>query len=72
MNSLALKRFRNLSAAGLENDISDMKAEHKAQESNYWGFVSLLKSREFRISLFIVCILHAGQQLVGINAVSIR
>jgi flavin reductase (DIM6/NTAB) family NADH-FMN oxidoreductase RutF len=56
--------------AELENDISVMKAEHKAQESNNWSFISLLKMREFRNPLFIVCFLHAGQQLVGINAVS--
>ncbi|UXI19380.1 uridine cytidine kinase I [Sarcoptes scabiei] len=39
--------------------------QHQTQ-TNFWR---LIRQKEFRQSLMIICALHAGQQLIGINAI---
>lgn len=51
-------------------EILALKREQKSETGNDdRSFFQLLKRSEFRKSLLIICVLHAGQQLVGINAI---
>ena len=55
-------------------DFHSLKQEKKLQMENFQqnksnGFLSSLKNKSIWRSLFIVCMLHIGQQLSGINAV---
>ncbi|KAH7641463.1 solute carrier family 2 -like [Dermatophagoides farinae] len=52
------------------DDLSNLRREQKCEEGNgNNSLLQLFKQSQFRKSLLIVCLLHAGQQLVGINAV---
>ncbi len=64
-----LQTLRKLSVKELEEDILDMRVEQKLQEANEWSFTTLFTLKSLRLPVFLVCILHIGQQLIGINAV---
>lgn len=52
------------------DDLANLRREQKCEEgSGNNSLLQLFKQSQFRKSLLIVCLLHAGQQLVGINAV---
>ena len=68
----ALESIRGQTQLELIDEILAMKQEVKNRESNKMSFLQLLRqNKAFRTSLIIVCALHAGQQLIGINAVSV-
>lgn len=53
-------------------DFHNLKEEKRVQlenMANQSGFFSCLKNRSIWKSLFMVCVIHVGQQLSGINAV---
>ena len=59
----------------LTDDINILRLELKNRQANNTNqsFVSLiLKDESFKKNLLIVCVLHAGQQLIGVSQVSKR
>lgn len=69
---LVLQKLRNLSVSDLVIDISVMRKEQNSlQNCSSSSFTSLFTNKDFRLPIFLVCALHIGQQLIGINAVSV-
>ena len=66
-----LQEIRQQTLFELNDEINCWKQEKKNSECNSVSFWQLVKQKHFRKCLLIVCMLHAGQQLIGINAVSI-
>ena len=67
---LVLQKLRNLSVSDLVIDISVMrKDQNSLQNCSSSSFTSLFTNKDFRLPIFLVCALHIGQQLIGINAV---
>nr|XP_027195791.1 solute carrier family 2, facilitated glucose transporter member 3-like [Dermatophagoides pteronyssinus] len=70
---LAIKVLEQIRKHPMEvaDDIANLRREQKCEEggSNNSSLLQLFKQSHFRKGLLIVCLLHAGQQLVGINAV---
>ena len=67
---VALTKFRGTD--DIEPDIQEMKQEQRQKVAEpEWSFKELLKSKELRTPLYIVCALATCQQLSGINVVSI-
>lgn len=66
----ALESIRGQPEIELVDEIMELKQQSKNRQSSNLSFLQLLRqSKAFRSSLLIVCILHAFQQLVGINAI---
>ena len=67
----AIETMKNLYGADCESEaVSDL--HHLKQEkkmASKWSMISVLKDKSVRRSLILVCILHVGQQMSGINAV---
>lgn len=65
-----LQSIRRRSIDELTDDIAFLRQEQKNKECNNQSFFQTFRdNRNFRKALLIVCGLHAGQQLVGINAI---
>lgn len=66
----ALVKLRGMPIESLKEDISLLKKEQKAKESNQnWTIKNILKDHTLRSAVFLMCAMHAGQQLIGISAV---
>jgi len=66
-----LQSIRGQGLSQLVDEICVLRQEQKNRQCNNLSFFQLLRSKvSFRSSLLVVCVLHAGQQLIGINAVS--
>ncbi|GAB6027606.1 Solute carrier 2, facilitated glucose transporter member 5 [Chamberlinius hualienensis] len=65
-----LCRLRNCEVEELEDEIIEMKQDIRQDISgSTWTFAKVITSSESRFSVLILVLLHAGQQLAGINAV---
>lgn len=65
-----LSRLRGLSATELEDEVMEMKTEVGQQhDSPSWSFFRVISCKDIRPPLLLLCVMHAGQQLSGINAV---
>ncbi|XP_067144382.1 solute carrier family 2, facilitated glucose transporter member 1-like [Centruroides vittatus] len=66
----ALVKLRGLPIELLKEDISLLKKEQKAKESNHkWTMKNILKDQTLRSAVLLMCAMHAGQQFIGISAV---
>lgn len=63
-----LQKLRKTSQE-VNEDFLALKREQKCGTGNERSFFQLLKQSKFRNGLLIICVLHAGQQLIGINAI---
>ncbi|KAH9402700.1 hypothetical protein TYRP_015450 [Tyrophagus putrescentiae] len=67
----AVKVLSSLRTLGnFSEEIAGLKEAAKAREMSSPGLVQLLKRPSFRSGLLALCVLHGGQQLVGINAIN--
>ena len=67
-----LQSIRGQTLPELVDDICSLRQEQKNRECRNQSLLTLIRqNKSFRNALLIVCALHAGQQLVGINAVSV-
>ena len=57
-------------AENFSEEIAGLKEAAKAREMSSPGLLQLLKRPSFRSGLLALCVLHGGQQLVGINAIN--
>lgn len=65
-----LSRLRALPVTELDDDLAEMKRELRDNmKCPSWSFVRVITCAEIRLPLIILCVMHAGQQLSGINAV---
>lgn len=65
---VALQLFRGTD--DVELDIEEMKAEQlQMKEEPKWSFKELLRNKNLRMPLILVCSLACAQQLSGINVV---
>lgn len=67
-----LQAIRQQRLFELADEVEYLKEEQKNREQNTASFLQLMGQSEFRKGLLIVCVMHAGQQLCGINAVRER
>lgn len=70
---LELKRVRNASEDSLGDEIEILRLEDQEniKQGDTWSIRKVLKSKSLLLPLLLVCSLQAGQQLSGVNAVSI-
>lgn len=68
-----LKRVRNASEDSLGDEIEILRLEDQEniRQGDTWSIRKVLKSKSLLLPLLLVCSLQAGQQLSGVNAVSI-
>lgn len=65
-----LCRLRNCEVEDLEDEILEMKQDIRQDMSGtVWTFTKVVTSPDSRFSVLLLVLLHAGQQLAGINAV---
>ncbi|XP_077296953.1 solute carrier family 2, facilitated glucose transporter member 3-like isoform X2 [Arctopsyche grandis] len=66
----SLCRTRQKPAYEISSDISDLRGEVGENNSDdKWGLLQVVRSAELRLALLLVCLMQAGQQTSGINAV---
>lgn len=65
-----LRRLRNMDIMLLQNEITSLQQELAMRStSEKWSIQRVLKEPTVRLPLFLVCLMQAGQQLSGINAI---
>ena len=69
-----LSRIRKVPEEELTEEILSLRQATKSEEGSggEWTAGRVLKSKELLLPLVLVCSLQAGQQCVGINAVSTK
>jgi sugar porter (SP) family MFS transporter len=67
----AVDTIKNLYGADCESEaIADLhRLKQEKKMSSNWSMMTVLKDQSVRRSLVLVCLLHVGQQMSGINAV---
>ncbi|XP_029168626.1 solute carrier family 2, facilitated glucose transporter member 5-like isoform X2 [Nylanderia fulva] len=65
-----LSRLRNMDIMLLQNEVTSLRQELAMRSmTDRWNIQRVLKEPSVRLPLFLVCLMQAGQQLSGINAV---
>lgn len=71
---VVLSKIRELNEEALAHEIHEMKIEQQdseAENQDSWSIGRALADKTLLLPLLLVCSLQAGQQLSGINAVSV-